>query len=75
MERKLITDLVGIPASSQSDWYKKDEDNWRKKIMTILTNIDENEVKRLLKMGDIANMSFKELEDNISLYLEVKDEI
>jgi hypothetical protein len=74
MDRKLITEIIGIPTSSLSDWYKKDSNNWRKKIMTILINIEESEVRRLLQMGDIANMTFEELEENISLYLEVKEE-
>lgn len=73
MDRKLIHETIGIPRSSLSDWSKREDNNWRKKLYVLLSNIEEIEVNRLIQMGDIKNMSFEELENNINLYVNIKE--
>jgi len=73
MDRKEIKELIGIPTSNLSDWSKKDDDNWRRILYILLSNTELDDAKRLIKMGDIKNMTFEELEKNINLYVEVKE--
>ncbi|MEA2042348.1 MAG: hypothetical protein U9N85_07330, partial [Bacteroidota bacterium] len=35
---------LNIPYSNLSEWSKKSDDNWRKRIYILLSNIDEKEV-------------------------------
>jgi len=74
MTRKEISEILNIPLSSLSDWSKKDDNNWRKKLYILLKNMSLNEAKKLLEMGDIDNMSLEEMDSKIHLFVEVGDE-
>lgn len=74
MTRKQITEMVGIPASSLSDWSKKDNDNWRKLVYIILKNLSFEEANKLIEMGDIENMSLEEMDEKIHLYMNIEEE-
>lgn len=73
MNRKDINEKLNIPYSNLSEWSKKSDDNWRKRIYILLSNIDDKEVDKLLLMGDVKNMSLEELENNMELYIDVKE--
>ncbi len=73
MDRKEIKELIGIPVSNLSDWSRSDDNNWRKSLYILLSNIEIDDAKKLIKMGDIKNMSLEQLEKNIDLYVEIKE--
>ena len=72
MTRKEITELLKIPASNLSEWSKKDDNNWRKKVYYILRNINKNEAEKLIDMGDINKMSIDEMNKKISYFVEIE---
>ncbi len=73
MTRKEIMELVNIPASSLSDWSKKEDDNWRYKLYIILKNMTVAELEKLLAMGDIDKMSLNEMNNKMHLYVTMED--
>ena len=73
MTRKEISKFLNIPLSSLSDWSRKDENNWRRKLYILLKNMTLNEAERLLEMGDIDNMPLEEMDSKIHLYMEIED--
>jgi len=73
MDRKSINQIINIPLSTLSEWSKKDDKNWRKRLYIILTNIDKDDVEKLLKIGDLKKLSMDDIEKNVDLYIDVKD--
>lgn len=52
-----ISRLLNIPQSNLREWKKKENDNWRFKIYTILKNMSEEEIRLVLN----RNKSLKPL--------------
>jgi len=73
MTRKEISEVANVPASSLSDWSKRDNENWRKRIYLLLKNMNVEDAQRYIEMGDLDNMSLEEMDSKMHLYVEIKE--